>query len=169
MSHPIRTFDYGRLGRAKLIQLIHVKANALGLSSDIRKELQLKMTGKESCADMNTRQLGQVCQHLGTLAKDAGLATPRRKGRPGRDERQPEETVTREQLDAIEHLFADIDVRPSGLMMNLCRRACGKPWAQTRADGNRIIEMLKSMRERNWRPTKEPERHRGGYAGAEQE
>lgn len=149
-------FNRQRVGptdRKKLIAGIHAQASALQLPDDVRKDMQVKLVGKESCAAMTAGELRTVWSRLTALANDAGLAKPKRR-RPGRDERQPEETVTREQLDAIEHLFADIDVCPSGLMMNLCRRACGKPWAQTRVDGNKIIEMLKALRSRNWRPTK---------------
>lgn len=150
-------FNNRRVGpteRKKLISAIHAIGSSLQMPDDVRKDLQLKLTGKESCAAMTVGELSAVWGRLSSLAQDAGLAKRQRK-RPGRDERLPEETVTQEQLELIEELFDAIEVRPSGLMMQLCRRACGKPWAQSRADGNRIIEMLKQMRDRGWRPTKE--------------
>ena len=148
----------GPTERGKLIAGIHAQAHALQLDDDTRRDLQQQLVGKASTKDMTQPQLTKVWQRLTSLAKDAGLAGragQARRGRPGRDERLPDEPVTPEQLEKIEELFAAIEVQDSALRMQLCRRACGRPWAQTRAEGNKIIECLKSMHRRGWRPRKE--------------
>lgn len=141
----------GPTDRKKLIAGIHAQAHALKLDDDTRRDLQQQLVGTASTKDMTQSQLAKVWQRLTTLAEEAGV--PHR--RPGRDERLPDEPVTMEQLEKIEDLFAAIEVRDSALRMQLCRRACGNPWAQTRAEGNKIIECLKSMHRRGWRPRKE--------------
>ena len=51
----------------------------------------------------------------------------------------------------IHHLFDDLGIVGVGLArMNFCRRVCQKPWPQTRAEANQIIEALKAMRARGW-------------------
>jgi len=135
----------GPTDRKKLIAAIHAQAHALGLSDDMRRDLQRQLVGIESAKDMTLAQLGTVWHRLTDLAKQT-------KRRPGRDERLPDEPVTPEQLEKIEELFAAIEVQDSGLRMRLCIRACRHAWPQTRAEGNKIVEMLKAMAQRGWRP-----------------
>jgi hypothetical protein len=77
--------------------------------------------------------------------------------RSGRDERLPDEISTIEQTQMIEHLFADIELMNPGRLprtwrTGFCKRQCGRVWPQTRAQANKIIEALKSMRDRGWKP-----------------
>lgn len=146
-------FNLGRVGpsdRRKLIAGIHAQAHALRLDDDTRRELQQKLVGVASSKDMSLSQLTTVWNRLTVLAQDAGLAKPKRR-RPGRDERQPAEPPTKEQLEKIEHLYDDIGVRPSADMMALCRRITGHPWPQSRAEANQLTEGLKAMLARGWR------------------
>lgn len=46
--------------RNRLIRRVHVEARNRGIGSDDRKAMQLRVTGKESCADMNEAELRQV-------------------------------------------------------------------------------------------------------------
>ena len=149
----------GPTDRKKLIAGIHAQAKTLQLDHETRREMQRQLVGVESTKDMSLGQLSTVWHRLTQLAQDAGLSTQHsrlstRRKRPGRDERLPDEVVTQEQLDAIALLFSEIEVHPGVVMMGLCRRACGKSWCQTRSDGVKVIEMLKQMKARNWRPTK---------------
>lgn len=153
MRLAFRNQSFEQLPRSKMIQLIHVKAQELAMAEETRREFQVARVGKASCAAMSDRELRVVLQ--GMIA-----AIPQRRGRPGRDERLPDEPVTMEQLEKIEELFAAIEVQDSALRMQLCRRACRNPWAQTRAEGNKIVEMLKAMAARGWRP-----REDAGIAG----
>ncbi len=141
----------GPTDRKKLIAGIHAQASALKLDDDTRREMQQQLVGVASTKEMTVPQLSMVWNRLTVLAKDAGLARPQKKGRPGRDERQPAEPPTKEQLEKIEHLYADLDVRPSADMMNLARRITGHPWPQNREEANKLIEGLKAMRARGWR------------------
>lgn len=141
----------GPTDRKKLISGIHAQASALQLDDDTRRAMQTQLVGVESTKNMNVAQLSTVWQRLTVLAKDAGLTRKRKKGRPGRDERQPAEPPTKEQLEKIEHLYADLNVRSSANMMQLARRITGHPWPQNRGEANKLIEGLKAMRARGWR------------------
>jgi hypothetical protein len=141
-----------------LIAGIHAQAHALQLDDETRREMQRQLVGLDSTKDMSLRQLTTVWQRLTDLARESGVSRFTVHGsrrRSGRDERLPGEPVTMAQQEKIEELFAAIEVRDSGLRMQLCRRACRQPWPQTRAEGNQIIEMLKQMGARGWRPTRE--------------
>lgn len=148
---------HARLGptdRKKLIAGIHAQAHALQLDDETRRAMQQKLVGIESTKDMTLAQLSTVWSRLTALARDAGLAKPwTRKGRPGRDERQPDELPTPEQSAKIEALYVDLEIkhRPK-VVIDLCRRTTGHSWPQTRAEANRLIEALKAMVARHWRP-----------------
>lgn len=142
----------GPTDRKKLIAGIHAQASALQLPDDVRKDMQLKLVGVTSTKDMTPTQLTTVWQRLTTLAKDAGLAKSRRKGRPGRDERQPDELVTTEQTQKISELFDLLGIAAVGqARMNFSRRTCGSTWPQTREQANKVIEGLKAMEARGWK------------------
>ena len=140
----------GPTDRKKLIAGIHAQAHALQLDDDTRREMQRKLVGVDSTRDMSLAQLSTVWHRLTVLAKDSGLST--RKNRPGRDERLPDESPTAEQLRLIEQRYVAMGVRESADMMGLARRITGHPWAQTRAEANKLIEGLKAMKARGWRP-----------------
>ena len=56
--------------RSRLIRHIHVAARNLGVSSEDRKAMQERVTGKASCADMNEAELRQVVAALtGTASR----------------------------------------------------------------------------------------------------
>ena len=139
----------GPTDRKKLIAGIHAQASALQLPDDIRKDLQQKLVGVDSTKDMSVPQLTQVWQRLTTLATDAGLAKKRM--RPGKDERRPDELVTDEQKGKLNELFDALGIAAVGqARMSFSRRTCGSTWPQTRAQANKVIEALKTMKGRGW-------------------
>lgn len=160
----------GPTDRKKLIAGIHAQAHTLQLDDDTRREMQQQMVGVGSTKDMSLGQLSTVWSRLTALAHDAGMARHKRK-RPGRDERQPDELPTKEQSAKIEALYVELDIkhRPK-VVIDLCRRTTGHSWPQTRAEANRLIEALKAMVARHWRPREiEPSEVGTVEAGASEE
>ena len=142
----------GPTDRKKLIAGIHAQASALQLDDDTRRDMQQQLVGVASTKEMTVPQLSTIWQRLTVLAKDAGLTRPRKKSRPGRDERQPDELVTAEQTAKIGELFDALGIAAVGqARMNFSRRTCGSTWPQTREQANKIIEALKAMQARGWR------------------
>lgn len=149
-------FNSRRVGptdRRKLISGIHAQAHALQLDDETRRDMQQQLVGVTSAKDMSLAQLSTVWHRLTTLAQDAGLAKPRRRTRPGRDERLPDELPTPEQSAKIEELYVALEIkhRPK-VVIDLCRRTTGHSWPQTRAEANQLIEALKAMAARGWKP-----------------
>lgn len=145
-----------RLGpteRKKLIAGIHAQAHILQLDDETRREMQQQIVGVGSTKDMSLGQLSTVWSRLTVLANDAGLARGKRK-RPGRDERQPDEPPTKEQLELIAQLCDALGVLPGHGMMALARRITGHSWPQNRAEANKLIEGLKAMQACGWRARK---------------
>ena len=141
----------GPTDRKKLIAGIHAQASALRLDDDTRRDMQQQLVGVASTKEMTVPQLSTIWQRLTVLAKDAGLTRPRKKSRPGRDERQPDELVTAEQTAKIGELFAALGIAAVGqARMNFSSRTCGSTWPQTRGQANKIIEALKAMEKRGW-------------------
>jgi hypothetical protein len=154
----------GPVNRGGLIKAIHAAARELGLDADTRKSLQTNLVGTESCKDMSLAQLKKVYGSLSVIQR-SGVRTPEasartRRRRTGRDERLPLEIASVEQGKMILHLFDDLAISPVGTArMNFSRRTCGQSWPQTRDEANRVIEALKAMREREWKPKED--RHAG--------
>lgn len=69
--------------RRRLIAAVHVRAKAVGMSADVRRELQERLTGRRSCADMTLPQLRRV-------AEDLRLAELRLRPRPVDATRAPD-------------------------------------------------------------------------------
>ena len=73
--------------RRRLLAAIHARAKAVGIPEDDRRDLQARLTGRRSCADMTLPQLRRVAEDL-RLAElrlrprpvDAGRAPDAREG-----------------------------------------------------------------------------------------
>ena len=57
---------------------LHARAKYLGLDDDARKDLQRRVTGKESCAAMTAAELRRVLSHMNGRAAGPNGATARR-------------------------------------------------------------------------------------------
>lgn len=153
---------------------IHEVADRLKIDDASRRSWQRDLVGVESCKDMDVAQLKKVLWALthktkadkpartttgltpiGSLVESATGKLYRL--RSGRDERMPDEPITIEQQRMLEHLFLDIETLNPGRLertwrSEFCKRQCRRVWPQSRAQANKIIEALKSMRDRGWRP-----------------
>jgi len=148
MMHQ-RAFHHGPPDRHRLLAAIHATATAMGLSKPDRYDLQLELTGITSCSDMDLAQLQQVDRELRRLQRM--LPPEGSKRRTGRDERRPAEPPTPEQLELIQNLSKLL-----GLALEqyrkLCMRILHHSWPQTRAEANQVIEAMKAMQRRGWKP-----------------
>jgi len=112
-----------------------------------------RYTNDQSLSDLEA-EARVAGRGLWALNQVGGMRATGAKGatRSGRDERQPEELATVEQIRMIHHLFDDLQIAGVGLArMNFCRRVCKQPWPQTRPEANKVVEALKAMRARGWR------------------
>jgi hypothetical protein len=138
--------------RRALLAGIHATAKQLGMADPDRHDLQLKLTGITSCRDMDLAQLQQVDRELRRLQR---MMPPKgSKRRTGRDERLPAEPPTLEQFELIQNLnkLLGLSLKQSRA---LGQRILHRAWPQTREEANKIIEGLKAMQRRGWRPTQE--------------
>ena len=58
--------------RRRLIAAVHVRAKQLGLDEDTRRDIQLRVTGKASCRDMNLRELRAVADDMRSAERRPG-------------------------------------------------------------------------------------------------
>ena len=58
--------------RRRLIAAVHVRAKQLGLDEDTRRDIQLRVTGKASCRDMNLRELRAVADDMRSAGRRTG-------------------------------------------------------------------------------------------------
>lgn len=63
--------------RAKLLRTLHARARELGMDEDLRRSIQLAVTGKESARDMTVAKLGRVLDSFSRKRTPRGDSLPR--------------------------------------------------------------------------------------------
>ena len=154
MLRPLR--HRAPVSRNALLAAIHATAKDIGMSDDVRRDMQREQTGRESCKDMTMAELNKVYGALAVLASAMGKADrvyilKKRASRPGRDERQPDELITLEQKAKIWHLAEHVGLEKGLGLTRLCKRVVKQFFPQTREQANKVIEALKNMEQRGWR------------------
>lgn len=127
------------LQKAARIKAIHAACRAAGMADDERRELQRRITGKESLADMSFAEVTAVLDHLN---KATGYKGPT--GKPRAVDADP-------QLQKIEALLADMKlpwayIHSSSRGPSMVRRLTGKDrieWADTAGKQAVITALVK--------------------------
>lgn len=136
--------SYGNKKQAltkKQIALLHVAKSRLGLQEGDYRAILSLYGGAESAKDLTLGGFERVMRHLQQLGFDAPAYHPPRRSAV----RNAGAVVEPPQAYKIEQLFADLGIDTAERRQGLCRRVIKKPWAQTRADANKVIECLKAM------------------------
>lgn len=140
--------------------LLHVAKAHLGLSEDEYRALLCGAAGVESSRDLDPAGFEKVLARLEALGFRARRRYPT--GRAARPD--PEALVTPAQQKRLRDLYQALgwgERRQQGFN----RRVCGKPWPQTRADANKIVEALKAMTARGYSDRKPRLPRAGGGDG----
>lgn len=137
--------DRDRKITVKQQALLHVAKAKLGLTeSDYRSVLSL-YGGAESSKDLSLEGFRHVLNYLeriGFKNPNAGKVHQAQAKAPQSD---PEGLPYPAQLKKMQELFAALEIDAAERQQAFCRRQIKKPWAQTRAEANKIIEGLKAM------------------------
>lgn len=123
--------------------LLHVAKAELGLEDDVYREILRQESGVESARDLSEEGFERVLkrfQKLGFRVRRGG----RRPARP-REQKDGGALVGQQQLSLIRHLYEDLGWVDLRRQIGFNRRVCGRPWPQTRAEANKVIEGLKAM------------------------
>ena len=106
--------------RRRLIAQAHLAAKLAGCADeDDRRAVQLAVTGKASCSEMNERELVAIIDHWGRMGAEVRASTPDAAQAPG--------MVTRWQLATIERLAWEMGWRglDDPALVRFCRRTAG--------------------------------------------
>lgn len=122
---------------------IHIAKQQLKLSDEIYRDILFSLFKVESCVDLTSRQADQLLKHFKTLGW-------RQKKRKKARIHAPLELPTLEQLRHLKYLYEELDWTEQQRQMGFNKRMCGKPWPQTRAEANKIIEAIKKMKTRGY-------------------
>ena len=122
---------------------IHIAKQHLKLADDLYRDILYSLFKVESCVDLNTRQADELLKHF----KSLGWKQKRNKRRRVH---APLELPTPDQLRHLKYLYEDLGWTDPRRQMGFNERMCGKPWPQTRAEANRIIEAIKKMKSRGY-------------------
>lgn len=121
-------------------RLLHAAARWLGLDEDTYREILRQEAGVETSLALDQKGLDRVLRRFEQLGfKPSGRAGRRR------HVHFPGELPTPDQLALIEHLYEDLGWWDRRRQIGFNRRACGRPWPQTREEANKVIEGLKAM------------------------
>lgn len=130
--------------------LLHVAKAELDLDDDLYHEILRQEAGVVSSKDLDPAGLERVMKRLATLgfsAKSKKKPEPRKR-RERLDERRPNDLITGSQQKIIEYLFEDLGWYGGERRMGFSHRVIKRPWPQTRAEANKLIEGLKAMLKR---------------------
>ncbi|MDP8255838.1 MAG: DUF1018 domain-containing protein [Candidatus Alcyoniella australis] len=141
-AHPHRAAD--PLSPAQL-RAIWAKAHALGLDEELLRDVVEAETGGRSISSLSRDQASGVLNRLGQER------APRR--RRSRKRGDPGALITREQAQTIEHNYEDLCWQQQA-RASFNKRMCGKPWPQTVAEAQKIIEAQRAMLARKQPKTK---------------
>ncbi len=125
--------------------LIHVAKNELGLDDDLYREIMKQEAGVTSSSRLTDVTFEKVMSRF----KKMGFKIKReRKKHQRRDERKPDAVITVETTELIKMLYEELGWDQKR-RIGFNRRQTGKPWPQTRAEGNKVVEGLKAIIKRN--------------------
>lgn len=133
-------------------KLLHVAARELCLDDDLYREILRQEARVESSKDLNKAGFDRVMKRLKQLGFQK-KGKPYRRPSPPPIYNDPDALITEGMTYKIQKLYREIgfDLKRQRAF-NL--RVCKRPWPQTRAEGNQIIEALKKMAARGYRPGK---------------
>lgn len=128
--------------------LLHVAKAQLGLDDDIYRDILEQETGVRSSTKLNNKTFSKVMLRFETLGfKSRRYKPPSRKSR----ENKPDEIVTPGMQKFIEDLYNKLGWQDSKRRIGFNRRQIKKPWPQSRAEANKVIEGLKAMIRRGYK------------------
>lgn len=140
------------------LKAIHVCKRELGLCDEAYRNFLQSRCNVDSAKDLTRQQATALIRYWnGQLGREPSAISGQRSARSGRDERLPNELVTKEMSYKITELLIVLGFDDNtGIMQArpLIKRICGAWWPQTRKSANVTIEALKSMIKRGWKPRK---------------
>lgn len=129
--------------------LIHVAKSQLGLTDDEYRDLLRSVAGVESARDLTVEQADKVMKRFKELGfvmtvKPETVSKIRQPYLTAPD-RDPDALPTPAQSKKINELYEELGWAEGNRRIGFHQRVIDKPWPQTRAEANKVIEGLKSM------------------------
>lgn len=109
----------------------------LGLDDGAYRSILSLYGGAESAKDITQGGFSRLMNYLVRMGFKAPAYRPRRRNASG--------TISAAQMRKIKELFGVLGMDTAERQQGLCRRVIKKPWAQTRAEANKMVECLKAM------------------------
>lgn len=140
--------DNGKINNEQK-KLLHVAARELGMDEDMYREILRQEAGVQSSKDLTKQGFDKVMRRFKKLGfKKTGK--PYSRPNPPVSN-APDALVTEGLMYKIQMLYREIGFRDKKRQMGFNQRVCKKPWPQTRAEANQIIEALKKMAARGYK------------------
>lgn len=130
-------------------KLLHVAARELNLDDDLYREILRQEAGVTSSKELNPIGFNKVMNRFKSLGfRKTGK--PYRRPSPPVSYNDPLALITEGMTFKIQKLYKEIgfDLKRQRVFS---LRVCKRPWPQTRAEGNMIIEALKKMAARGYK------------------
>jgi hypothetical protein len=135
---------------------IHAGKRDRGLDDETYRMLLREQGGVDSAKDLDDAGVDAVLTQLRWLGFPARTEAARPAQVKGSNA-----LPSRKQLWMLRQLFAELEWTEAARREGFCKRLCGKPWPQTRAEASVLIEALKNMHGRGYseRAGREVEAH----------
>lgn len=134
------------------LALVHVGKKALRLDDETYRDILHAQAGVGSARDLSPDGLDKVLARFAELGfagrPDGNRKTPRSR-RPPAPQDVTGQLPTPGQQGMLMHLWKDLGWTGTR-RLEFSKRVVGRAWPQTRAEASKLIEALKSMRERGY-------------------
>jgi hypothetical protein len=125
--------------------VIHVAKSKLGLSDDEYRDALERATRKRSASKLTEPECRLAMAEFERMGFKTTSRPKPEKVVAGSDADAP---VTQRQMAKMLTLYEKLGMDEAERRRGFARRQCGKPWPQTRADAQKVIEGLRAMGKR---------------------
>lgn len=127
--------------------VLHVAKSQLGLDDDLYRDILEQEAGVRTSKRLNNHKFKKVMNRFEKMGfRSSNYKKPKKRKRKN----IPDAMLSPEMQGFIDKLYNKLGWEEHKRRVGFNRRQIGKPWPQTRAEANKIIEGLKAMIKRGY-------------------
>lgn len=133
------------------LALVHVAKRELALGDEEYRAILMEEAGVNSASQLRPEGVDAVMRRFQAMGF-VKLARPKGAKKRPRPALGPGEPPTDAQQEKLRTLWAELKVTNPARQQAICKRQTGHPWPQTWEEASTLIDTLRSMATRGWRP-----------------
>lgn len=133
------------------LALVHVARRELALTDEEYRAILMEEAGVGSASLLRPEGVDAVMRRFKAMGF-VQIARPKAKRRRDPLGLDPSTPPTDAQQDKLRGLWVALGLTDPTRQQAICKRQTGHPWPQTWAEASKLIDTLRSMAARGWRP-----------------